>query len=489
MNLTLHEIALALGIEPPEAAEFTVTGYSIDSRTLRRGELFFAVRGERLDGHDYVLRALEAGAAGAVVDAAKLEKFPPSVKPKLMAVPDTLRSLQQLARFVRNRWDGPIVAVTGSAGKTTTKQAIGAMLATRFRVLESEGNLNNHFGLPLSLLRLRPETEVGVFELGMSAPGEIRLLAGLAKPDLGVVTNVGAVHLEFFPNVDAIARAKYELIESLPPDAWAVLNADDPRVRLFGDRMAGRVLLFGINQPAHFQAQELAAAAGGGFVFTLPAKSYEGIQPGSLRGGAFSVPGPVANAFSDVQFHLPLLGRHNVLNVLAALAVCYTFGIPPSALREAVAALRPGTMRGEMVRLASGALAVQDCYNSNPEALEMMLAAVAALPARRRLAVLGGMMELGSASEELHRQGGRRVAELGFDGLVTVGEPARAFEAGALAAGMAPQALLHFETPEEAAAHLRERLQEGDVVLLKASRAVHLEKIRQEWEKAVIQGV
>lgn len=484
MTLTLGEIASVLKSAPPSAPLLPVDSYSIDSRTVRPGELFFAVRGERLDGHDFVVKALEAGAAAAVVDSSRLGSFPVSAHAKLLGVPNTLDALQQLAAFVRRRWGGPLVAVTGSAGKTTTKQAIAALLATRFRVLQSEGNLNNHFGLPLSLLRLKPETEVGVFELGMSAPGEIRLLASLAHPDLAVVTNVSAVHLEFFPDVEAIARAKHELIETLEPAAWAVLNADDPRVRAFGEHMAGRVLYFGISHPAHFQAQELEPKPQGGCVFTLPAESYRSIAPGSLRQGKFRAKQAVEPPRS-ARFDLSLLGRHNVLNVLSALAVCYTFGIAPEALREAVAALRPGALRGEVVRLASGALAVNDCYNSNPEALEMMLSAVAALPARRRFAVLGGMMELGAASEALHQRGGRRVAELGFNALFTVGDQARAFAEGARAAGLPPRALSHFDSPEEAASCLRELLREGDVVLFKASRAVHLEKAWGALEKAV----
>lgn len=257
MRLTLGEISRLLQSAPPSRSDLPVTGYSIDSRTLRPGELFFAVRGERLDGHDFVLAALAAGASGAVVDGSRRGDFPLSAQPNLLAVPNALEAMQSLAASVRRRWGGPLVAVTGSTGKTTTKQMIAALLATRFRVLQSEGNLNNQFGLPLSLLRLQPETEMGVFELGMSAPGEIRLLATLAAPDVAVVTNVSPVHLEFFPDLEAIAHAKYELIEALEPGAWAVLNADDHRVRAFGEGMAGRVLYFGMSHPAHFQAQEL----------------------------------------------------------------------------------------------------------------------------------------------------------------------------------------------------------------------------------------
>ncbi|MGH9786641.1 MAG: UDP-N-acetylmuramoyl-tripeptide--D-alanyl-D-alanine ligase, partial [Terriglobia bacterium] len=255
MTFTLQEIADTLGSPPPALGGCRVAGYSIDSRTLRPGELFFAVRGRRLDGHDYVIAALAAGAAAAVAAADRVNDFPVEVRPRLLPVREPLEALQKLAAAARRRWGGPVAAVTGSMGKTTTKQMIAALLRTRYRVLENEGNLNNHFGVPLSLLRLEPETEVGVFELAMSGPGEIRLLAEMAAPDVGVVTNVGPVHLEFFPDVEAIARAKFELIETLGERAWAVLNADDPRVSRFGERMAGRTLRFGISHPADLRAE------------------------------------------------------------------------------------------------------------------------------------------------------------------------------------------------------------------------------------------
>lgn len=477
MELTLGEIAERLGAAPPAESERRVKGYSIDSRTIRPGELFFAVRGQRLDGHDFVVAALEAGAAGAVVASPRVAAFPASTQPKLLAAQDPLAALQDIAAEVRRRWGGPVVAVTGSTGKTTTKLMIAALLGTRFRVLQNEGNLNNQFGLPLSLLRLQPETEVGVFELAMSGPGEIRLLARLADPGLGVVTNVGAAHLEFFPDVEAIARAKLELVEELDAQDWAVLNADDPRVAAFRKRMAGGVLTFGISRPAHFRAEGLEQNSRGGTAFLVRAAGFRAMPRGAAWKGKIPAMPLAAAEPAETRFHLPLLGRHNVRNLLAALATCYAFGLPPSSLQEAVAQLRPAPMRGRMVRLASGAWVVDDCYNSNPEALETMLAAVASLPARRKFAVLGGMMELGANADALHHRCGVRVAELGYDGLLTVGETARPFTAGARDAGMPSEALAHFASAEEAGARLREWLGEGDVALLKASRAVHLETV------------
>lgn len=486
MTFTLAEIAGILQCEPPRPADGRAsgrsTGYSIDSRTIRPGDLFFAVVGQRLDGHDYVTKALNAGAAAAVIAADRWNDYPAHLRPKLLPVPDTLEALQRLAAAARRRWRGPLVAVTGSMGKTTTKQMIAALLRTRYRVLENEGNLNNHYGLPLSLLRVEPETEVGVFELAMSAPGEIRLLAALAAPDVGVVTNVGPVHLEFFPDVDAIARAKYELIETLDERAWAVLNADDPRVARFGDRMPTQAVYFGTSRSAGLRAEDLSPNGNGGWAFRVslafPPAAFGavGTPPSPLGAG----PGDSSRDFSDVRFHLTLLGRHNVLNVLAALAVGYLFGIPPGSLKEAVTGLRPGLMRGEIVRLANGASLVNDCYNANPAALAAMLEAVRSLPAGRRIAVLGGMYELGPAAESLHAECGARLAELGFDWLITVGDEAKAIGQGARAHGHPAERSIHVASPQQAGAWLRSELREGDLVLLKASRAVHLESA---WEQ------
>jgi UDP-N-acetylmuramoyl-tripeptide--D-alanyl-D-alanine ligase len=437
------------------------------------------VRGPRLDGHDYVAAALGAGAASAVVASERQSDFPEALQSKLLSVPDPLAALQTLAAGVRRKWGGPVVAITGSAGKTTTKQMIAALLGTKFRVLENIGNLNNQFGLPLSLLRLEPETEIGVFEMGMSGPGEIRLLAGLADPDVGVVTNVSAAHLEFFPNVEAIARAKFELVESLGADDWAVLNADDPRVATFGLRLHCHLLHYGLARSADLRADDLHVGSEGGYTFRLPPPLHRGITPGAAWKGRRAVE-RLTKSPSKVRFHLPLLGRHNVSNVLAAMGVAYLFGIRPPALADAVSNLSPAPHRGEMARLESGALVVNDCYNSNPDALEAMLRAVAEIPAQRRFAVLGGMMELGASSEQLHRDCGRRLAELQYTGLITVGDVARPLAEGARAAGLPASATTECATPEEAGERLRGWLQKGDIVLLKGSRAVHLETI---WDR------
>ncbi|MBI3933315.1 MAG: UDP-N-acetylmuramoyl-tripeptide--D-alanyl-D-alanine ligase [Acidobacteria bacterium] len=479
MQLSLAQIAEMIASSVPVSPETMVAGYSIDSRTIRPRELFFAVKGQRLDGHAFVSEVLGAGAAGAVVAASSRGNFPAALQSKLLAVPDPLAALQALAAGVRRRWGGPVVAITGSTGKTTTKQIIASLLRTNFRVLENAGNLNNQFGLPLSLLRLESETEIGVFEMGMSGPGEIRLLANIAEPHVAVVTNVSAAHLQFFPNVQAIARAKFELMEALGPGDWAVLNTDDPRVASFGVHCRSHVLYFGLGDSADLRADELLPSTDGGYSFRVHLPVRGEIRPASAWKDQPAV-APLTSSPSDVRFHLPLIGRHNVSNVLAALGVAYLFGIKPASLAEAVSRLEPASQRGELVRLANGVRIVNDCYNSNPGALEAMLGAVAEIPAGRRYAVLGGMRELGPTSEQLHYRCGRRVVELGFAGLITVGDEARPLAAGALAAGIPDAAVMHCATPEEAGERLREMFEPGDVVLLKASRAVQLEKI---WDR------
>ncbi len=244
MKLPLSKIAEFISASGDFPRETAAQAYSIDSRTVGPGELFFAVKGERLDGHDFVNAALEKGAAAAVVRKDQLHRYP--MKARLLAVDDTLIALQTLATAVRKLWGKPLVGVTGSAGKTTTKEAIAHVLGARWRVLKSEGNFNNHFGLPLMLLKLDPEHDVAVIEMGMSHAGEIRALAKIAQPEIGVVTNVAPVHLEFFDSIAGIARAKYELIESLPTNGTAVLNADDEYVSQFGRDFKGKVITYGM---------------------------------------------------------------------------------------------------------------------------------------------------------------------------------------------------------------------------------------------------
>ena len=456
MKLLLSRIAQFLSAPEPTHAQpdATASGYSIDSRSIRPGELFFAVKGEKMDGHDFVAQALEKGAVAAVVARAKRAVMPAGLP--LLQVEDTLAALQTLATCVRRLWGKPLVGVTGSAGKTTTKDAIAHVLAAKLRVHKSEGNFNNHFGLPLMLLKLQPEHDVAVIEMGMSHAGEITALAKIAQPEIGVVTNVAPVHLEFFDSLAGIARAKYELIESLPATGTAVLNADDEYVSQFGRDFRGKVVKYGLSTTATIRA--------------------ENIESRGEQGSAFDI----VIGDQRERASLPLVGSHNVLNALAAVAVALDHGF---SLAEAVAALRtlsPADKRGQVVRLGNITV-INDCYNSNPKALAAMVDALAGMPAKRRIVVAGEMLELGPAGADMHRESGRHVAERKIDLLIGVRGLAEHMVAGASDSGTTAQFV---PTPEIAGEWLAKNARDGDVVLLKASRGVKLEKALEVWKEA-----
>jgi UDP-N-acetylmuramoyl-tripeptide--D-alanyl-D-alanine ligase len=426
-------------------------GYSIDSRTIQPGDLFFAVQGERLDGHDFVEAALSRGAVAAVVRRDQLARF--AANTRLLGVDDTLFALQQLAAAVRKLWGNPLIGVTGSAGKTTTKEIIAHVLATKHRVLKSQGNLNNHFGLPLQLLKLEPEHEIAVIEMGMSHAGEITALAKLAHPNCGMVTMVAPVHLEFFDSIAGIARAKYELIESLPAGGIAVLNADDAYVSQFGRDFHGKVVTFGLQKPADIRAENL-----------------EALRP---MGSAFDL----VNDGARERATLPLLGEHSIYNALAAVAVGLQYGVTLREAAESLAALSAGDKRGEVLEYG-GATIINDCYNSNPKALDSMVRSLAQMPAQRRIVVAGEMLELGPSGEAMHRDCGQLMGTYGVDLVLGVRGLARFIVEGADAANVAAE---FAATPEYAAEWLRDNVKPGDLVLLKASRGVRLERALELW--------
>src|SRR5450755_1962686 len=446
MKLTLARIAEFVSATGDSPREDVAQAYSIDSRTIEPGQLFFAVKGERLDGHNYVDAALEKGAVAAVVQKNELHRY--SQKSRLLAVDDTLIALQALATAVRKVWGKPLVGVTGSAGKTTTKDAIAHVLSSRFRVLKSEGNFNNHFGLPLMLLKIEPEHEAAVIEMGMTHRGKIAALAEIAQPEIGVVTNVAPVHLEFFKSVAEIARAKYELIESLPAGGAAVLNADDEYVSQFGRDFHGKVVRYGLHPSADVRAENIESRGAAGSVFDVV----------------------VANSREPAI--MPLVGRHNIYNALAAVATGMERGLSLAESTGALATLAPADKRGAVVQ-AGNITVINDCYNSNPTALDAMVDTLAAMPAKRRIVVAGEMLELGPSGEELHRRSGRHIAEKGIDILIGVRGLAQRMVEGAVGAGIRAEFVA---TPEEAGEWLVRETRAGDVVLLKASRGVKLER-------------
>jgi UDP-N-acetylmuramoyl-tripeptide--D-alanyl-D-alanine ligase len=430
----------------------TVSGWSIDSRTANPGDCFFALRGPLKDGHDYVENVVEKGAALAIVER------PVNANILQLIVPDTLAAMQQLARKARERWGGTVVGVTGSAGKTTVKDAIASLLNVQLRTGRTIGNYNNQFGVPLSILRLPDDCKAAVIEMGMNHAGEIRELARIAQPRIGVVTNVGWAHTEYFENgIEGVARAKRELIEELPASGIAVLNADDARVREFGRVHSGRTILYGISEAAEVRAEELRLCPDGAHFRCL-----------------------------GVDFESPLTGRHGVSNVLAAIAVSVALGIQPERLRDAVRTLATGKMRGER-SVRNGTTIINDCYNANPEAMRSMLEVLRGTPARRRIAVLGEMLELGREAGALHRDIGQFAAAQGIDALLGVRGAARFMVEGAIEAGLSDSAASFFESPEEAGDFLRNYIRPGDAVLFKGSRGVQMEKALERAFEAGVQ--
>jgi UDP-N-acetylmuramoyl-tripeptide--D-alanyl-D-alanine ligase len=455
MNLTLAEAAIGAGavLEAPasiaNAGALMVSGYSIDSRTVQPDELFFAVRGERHDGHVFVESALERGAVAAVVSRALVATLPDAaLAAPLLITEDPLIALQALASHVRRQWGRRVVAITGSAGKTTTKEAVAAALGAKFSVLKSQGNLNNGFGLPLQLLRLEPEHEYAVVEMGMNHAGEIAVLARIASPDWGVVTNVGTAHIENFSDGQAgIARAKFELVEALPANGVAFLNCDDAYVSQFGRDFMGQVVYFGAGpcaDPQFLDASEDLA----GLHLTFRAGKRKG------------------------KLTLHLLGAHNASNALAGLAVALEAGVDLDDAVAALESLTAGDKRGQVIEI-DGVTILNDSYNSNPEALRSMIQTLAARPAGRRILVAGEMLELGEHGPALHAACGQAAAEAGLDLVAGVQGNAGFLAAAACTGGVAS---LFLPNAEAAGRWLKQTMQPGDVVLVKGSRGVHLER-------------
>lgn len=461
MKLPLSRIAefIAATGECEGRASAVAQGYSIDSRTVQTGELFFAVKGERLDGHDFVEQALKSGAIAAVVRKDQLPRY--SSRSGLLVVDDTLVALQTLATAVRKLWGKTGIAITGSMGKTTTKEAMAHLLSARHRVHRTKGNFNNHFGLPLGLLALEPEYDLAVIEMGMSHAGEIAALARIAQPNEGVVTTVAPVHLEYFESVAGIARAKYELIEALPHRGTAVLNGDDEYVSQFGRDFKGKVILFGLKSTADVRAENIAIVGAEGTRFDLVC---HGVRQ------------PVRS---------PLLGEHNVYNVLAAAAVALEHGITPSEIAETLPSLQPADKRGQVVQLGNITV-LYDCYNSSPKALMAAVNTLAAMPGSRRIVVAGEMLELGATGEQLHRECGRYMADKKVDFLLGVRGLAKPMVEAAAEAGMQAEFVA---TPEEAGDWLARKTRDGDAVLLKASRGVKLEKALEVWKNRSAAGM
>jgi len=434
----------------PHAADLTFSSASLDSRTLTPGQLFFAIRGPRFDGHAYLDAVAERGAIAAVVSNA-LPQGPRSLP--LIRVDDTAAALTDLAASIRRSWGGPLVAVTGSTGKTTTKDMVARLLETQGRVLRTEGNLNNQYGLPLTLLRLERAHDFAVVELGMSAAGELHALSRAAAPDVAVITNAGSAHLEFFASVDAIAEAKAELLDGLRAGGHAVLNRDDSRLLRIGQASGRSVVWFGLGRDADVSASSVCAS-GTGTRFTLEARGQ------------------------STKVDLAMVGLHFVSDFLAATAAAGCLGVGIEDAARAAATLAPTGRRGDLRALGRGVRLLDDCYNASPEAVEAALGTLGLLGGGRRVAFLGDMLELGDRSPELHQALGSSLPGR-VDILVAVGELSRQTLDGAIAAGFDAASAWHVDDSAGAAALATDLTRPGDAVLVKGSRATRMERVSE----------
>jgi UDP-N-acetylmuramoyl-tripeptide--D-alanyl-D-alanine ligase len=439
----------------------TFRGVSIDSRTLKPGQLFFCIQGPSFDGHRFIPQAIEKNAAGIILS--DREQLPTSMTssrkeseaPFAIRVDDTLTALQNLARFHRSRLPVRVVGVTGTNGKSTTKEMIASIAGTTYKTLKTRGNLNNHIGLPLNVLELDASHEVAVLEMGMSAAGEIRQLADIAKPDIGVITNISEGHLVQLKTLKNVQAAKGELFEALDDQGTAIVNADDPLVLELSQSLRARQIHFGINRPADVRAENIQARSNDGYNFTA-----------SLFDRSFPVT-------------LPFLGFCNIYNALAALATGYSLGIPTPAMAQGLSNCKLLSQRYEILQHNSMTL-INDAYNANPQSMNEALATLSRYKSSgRKFLVIGDMLELGDLSQSAHRNLGKNIAKQPIDVLVTVGELASLAAEEARMEGMAEDCALTLGNHEEATAYLNENTRSGDCLLFKGSRGAGMEQIIQ----------
>ncbi|MBE0460558.1 MAG: UDP-N-acetylmuramoyl-tripeptide--D-alanyl-D-alanine ligase [Candidatus Aminicenantes bacterium] len=426
-----------------------VKGFQTDSRQIKPGELFFALIAER-NGHSFVPHAEKQGAAGAVVSQ---PVTPPNSKFAIIRVENTLQALQELAKNVLCDHDIKVIGITGSIGKTITKEFTYSFLSKKFKVLKSEKSYNNHIGLPLSLLRLTKQHQLAVLEMGMNHPGEIASLTKIAPPDVALITNIRPVHLQYFNGIEEIAKAKKEILDGLKNQGTAILNGDDPLVIEISKNWKGRKIFFGSSESCEIQ------------VLDYKKKGFEGIS--------------LDFAYGKTQEHitLPFFYESYLYNFLAAAAIAYSFSIPFDTIRSEINNLKPLPMRGTLFHLGKDIYLIDDSYNSNPASLKSALKSAKDLPAKRNVAVLGDMLELGPKEIDYHIEAGQCVKALGWDVLITVGPLSRHMAEGALRSGMSKDQIFSYPDSEEAAAELLSFLKEGDLVLVKGSRKMKTEKI------------
>jgi UDP-N-acetylmuramoyl-tripeptide--D-alanyl-D-alanine ligase len=456
LAITLGWLATAVGGRILSGdPNLAVGGVTTDTRACQPGDFFVALRGPRFDGNAFVGEAINKGAIGALVDAGFEERADVLTRAAIVQVADTTKGLQDLAHAVREASGTKVIAITGSAGKTTTKETIAEFLGGRFRVVKNKGNLNNHIGLPISLMQLREKPDVAVMELGMNHAGEIRTLVEVAEPDVRVWSNVGDAHIGFFASADAIADAKAEILERANPKTVLIANADDARVMARVGKFPGHVITFGTAADATIRASAI---------------EDRGVDGTCAR---------VSTPAGDATIETPLLGRGNLSNVLAAIAVAIDAGVPLNEIVAIAGRLRPADHRGAVHRLRGGVTLIDDSYNSSPTALKRALEVVAReTRAARKVAVLGEMLELGESAMRLHEECGRAAAASGLGLLIAVGgQPARVLANTAVSAGMPASAVKFLEKSDQVAAQVKNLLRAGDLVLVKGSRGIRTDLV------------
>jgi UDP-N-acetylmuramoyl-tripeptide--D-alanyl-D-alanine ligase len=459
MTFILEEILKATGGRLLQGEEKTsFRGISTDSRTVAEGELFIALKGERFDGHHFAIEALKKKAGGVIIEEDKVRDirwngYRPSA---VIAVKDALHALGDIARERRRKFGTPVVALTGSNGKTTTKDMISACLETTFPVLKTKGNLNNLIGLPLTLLNLTEQERIVVLEMGMNVPGEIRRLTEIAEPDVGLITNIERVHLEGMGSLERVREEKGELFRKMRQDGTILVNQDDPRVIDLASEFRGQKITFGIDHPAEVMAKEIRLQGVGATSFTL---MMEGVT---------------------LEITLPFLGSHFVPNALSAIAAASLFGIELDKVKEALEHLSPSPMRMEVLRPKEGVTLINDAYNANPRSMELALEILSEMKGKgRAIAVLGDMLELGEYSVEAHQDIGQKVKELSIDFLLALGEEAPVLVESAMRHGLNSEKARIAESHTEAISILRKMVRDGDWILVKGSRRMGMEKIAE----------
>ncbi len=457
MTFSIEEILKATGgILLQGGKEITFSGVSTDSRTVPEGALFIALKGNRYDGHHYAIEALRKRAGGVLIEEERAGDLRWNGHPDrpVIAVKDTLRALGDIARYRRRQFGIPVIALTGSNGKTTTKEMIATCLETTFPVLKTKGNLNNLIGLPLTLLSLTEQERIAVLEMGMNVPGEIRRLTEIAEPDVGLITNIQKAHLEGLGSLERIQEEKGELFRRMRRDGSIIVNQDDPRVVALGEEFPGQKITIGIDHPADVMAREIRLLGKEGTSFVL-----------SLEG-------------EERVIVLSLLGRQFVYHALSAIATASLFGIDQEKTLEALTQFRPYSMRMEILSFENGATLINDAYNANPASMEMALQTLSGVKGRgRAIAILGDMLELGEYTEEAHRQLGKRIAEGSIDFLLAMGEEAPIVVESAIREGMGHERARVVESPSEAASFARAIAGRGDWILVKGSRGMAMEKV------------